>query len=130
MNPALGTRTDTFPLLPSSGQAQSCGVQKPLAATPGFMYVFWNAKNGHQCKVWPEKRLQECYVVCLYFQTGPVWDVCLTKLKRFCRQVHTLFYDFCAQISLSSINSASQMVFHPIRPQHSRPLPLCNQVHG
>ncbi len=35
-------------------------------------------------------------------------------------------YTLCFLTSLSSKNSTSQMVFHPIRPQHSARAPLCN----
>lgn len=66
-------------------------------------YVFWNDKNGYQYKVWPEERLQECYVLCLYLQMAPVWDVLLTKLEipvRICTQLRKLFLLLCPVLSL------------------------------
>lgn len=86
--------------------------------------MYGNAKNGYQYKVWPEERLQKWYVLCLYLQMVSVSDARITKLKipvRICVQLHAAFF-----FTLSSINLASQMVFHPIRPQHSPRVPLSN----
>lgn len=63
------------------------------------------------------------------FTDGACMGCTLHKTKgpvRICAQLHTIFHDFCVQISLCSIHSASQMVFHPIRPQHSPQVPQCN----
>lgn len=44
-------------------------------------YVYGNAKNGYQYKVWPEERLQKWYVLCLYLQMVSVSDARIAKLK-------------------------------------------------
>lgn len=86
--------------------------------------MFWIAKSGYQYKVWPEERLQECYVLCLCLEMAPVWDARLTKLKlpvRICVQLLTVFFDFFVQDKLCFPDG-----FPPNQASALPSVPLCN----
>lgn len=120
---------------PSCAQAESCRVghwtKKVLAASPGLctICVYGNAKSGYQFKVRPEDGLQDglCFVrMYRSILIGRMYH-CI-KTEDFCKSpcAGTCYVVWLCLTSLSSINLVSQMLFHPIKPEHSHRVPLSN----
>lgn len=103
---------------------KNCWQKQP---NPALLMCFWNVRYEYQCEVWSEGKLPECYRVCIYrlcqyvMHSSKKWSLLYESMCSYMPCFLTLV---C--ISWSSINSPSQMVFHPIRPQHSPLFPWCN----
>lgn len=140
VHPTLGTRTETqyFPcpdweLWNWAPQWERLGrSSRPLHCS----YVIWDAQNGYQSEVWLEVRCASTRMlyICIY-RCSTVYCCAQSYTYCYCRNLCTnacfILLPLCTYLSLSNINLAFKMVFHPIRPPHSPWVPLCcSEVHG